>query len=147
MLRSQHSVSAFHHNQRDSLVARPARRDHRAATEELDVGVRGLIARVTQRRSRAPTRQRRAGQAAAARPTIGLALGGGAARGFAHIGVLRTLLAHGIEPDVIVGTSIGAVVGGCYAAGQLDVIEEWARGLTVRGVLALSRHQPVRRAA
>ena len=57
------------------------------------------------------------------RPTIGLALGGGAARGFAHIGVLRTLLAHGIKPDVIVGTSIGAVVGGCYAAGQLDDID------------------------
>lgn len=60
------------------------------------------------------------------RPTIGLALGGGGARGFAHIGVIRTLLQRGIEPDVIVGTSIGAVVGGCQAAGRLDVIEEWA---------------------
>jgi NTE family protein len=69
------------------------------------------------------------------RPTIGLALGGGGARGFAHIGVLRTLLAHGIEPDIIVGTSIGAVVGGCHAAGRLDVIEEWARSLTKRGIL------------
>jgi predicted acylesterase/phospholipase RssA len=69
------------------------------------------------------------------RPTIGLALGGGGARGFAHIGVLRTLLAHGIEPDIIVGTSIGAVVGGCHAAGRLDVIEEWARGMTKRGIL------------
>ena len=59
-------------------------------------------------------------QPAATRPTIGLALGGGAARGFAHIGVMRTLAAHGIVPDVIVGTSIGAVVGGCYAARQLD---------------------------
>ena len=72
---------------------------------------------------------------AAARPTIGLALGGGAARGFAHIGVLRRLEAAGIVPDVIVGTSIGAVVGGCYAARQLNGLEEWARGLTVRGVL------------
>ena len=70
------------------------------------------------------------------RPTIGLALGGGGARGFAHIGVIRTLLAHGIEPDVIVGTSIGAVVGGCHAAGRLDVIEEWARSLTRRGILS-----------
>ena len=70
------------------------------------------------------------------RPTIGLALGGGGARGFAHIGVLRTLLAHGIEPDIIVGTSIGAVVGGCHAAGRLDVIEDWARGLTKRGILS-----------
>ena len=69
------------------------------------------------------------------RPTIGLALGGGGARGFAHIGVIRSLLAHGIEPDIIVGTSIGAVVGGCHAAGRLDVIEAWARGLTRRGIL------------
>jgi NTE family protein len=61
-------------------------------------------------------------------------LGGGAARGFAHIGVLRTLLAHGIRPDIIAGTSIGAVVGGCYAAGQLDTFEEWALGLTRRRV-------------
>jgi NTE family protein len=72
---------------------------------------------------------------AATPPSIGLALGGGAARGFAHIGVMRTLLAHGIVPDVIVGTSIGAVVGGCYAAKQLDTLETWARGLTVRSVL------------
>ncbi len=70
-----------------------------------------------------------------ARPSIGLALGGGAARGFAHIGVLRTLLANDIVPDVIVGTSIGAVVGGCYSANQLDKLEDWARTLTVRGVL------------
>jgi NTE family protein len=69
------------------------------------------------------------------RPTIGLALGGGAARGFAHIGVMRTLAAHGIVPDVIVGTSIGAVVGGCYAAQQLDTLEEWARTLNVRSVM------------
>jgi NTE family protein len=69
------------------------------------------------------------------RPTIGLALGGGAARGFAHIGVLRVLLANGIVPDVIVGTSIGAVVGGCYAAGQLDALEEWARKLTMRSLI------------
>jgi NTE family protein len=72
---------------------------------------------------------------APARPTIGLALGGGAARGFAHIGVIRALEAHGIVPDVIVGTSIGAVVGGCYAAKEMDNLESWARTLTVRGVL------------
>jgi NTE family protein len=73
---------------------------------------------------------------AATRPTIGLALGGGAARGFAHIGVVRTLVKHGIVPDIIVGTSIGAVVGGCYAAKQLDNLETWARGLNVRSVLS-----------
>ena len=64
------------------------------------------------------------------KPIIGLALGGGAARGFAHIGIIRTLAAHGIVPDVVVGTSIGAVVGGAYAAGYLDAFETWARGLT-----------------
>jgi NTE family protein len=69
------------------------------------------------------------------RPVIGLALGGGAARGLAHIGTLRTLIAHGIVPNVIVGTSIGAVVGGAYAAGQLDKLEEWARGLQPRNIL------------
>jgi NTE family protein len=69
------------------------------------------------------------------RPVIGLALGGGAARGFAHIGIVRTLIAHGIIPNVVVGTSIGAVVGGAYAAGQLDTLEEWARGLQPRSVL------------
>ncbi len=69
------------------------------------------------------------------RPVIGLALGGGAARGFAHIGIVRTLIAHGIVPNVIVGTSIGAVVGGAYAAGHLDTLEEWARGLQPRNVL------------
>ena len=51
---------------------------------------------------------------------IGLALGGGSARGWAHIGVLRALSEAGIYPDIIAGTSIGAVVGGCYVAGELD---------------------------
>ena len=69
------------------------------------------------------------------RPVIGLALGGGAARGFAHIGILRTLLAHGIVPNVVVGTSIGAVIGGAYAAGHLDTLEEWARSLQRRNIL------------
>jgi NTE family protein len=71
----------------------------------------------------------------ATRPSIGLALGGGAARGFAHVGIIRTLISRGIVPDVIVGTSIGAVAGGCYAAGQLDGLESWARSLSVRSVL------------
>src|SRR5690349_3357207 len=69
------------------------------------------------------------------RPTIGLVLGSGGARGFAHIGVIRTLIRHGIEPDIIVGASIGAIIGGCHASGRLDLIEEWARGLTRRGIL------------
>ena len=70
------------------------------------------------------------------RPVIGLALGGGAARGFAHIGIVRTLIAHGIVPNVVVGTSIGAVVGGAYAAGHLDTLEEWARRLQPRNVFS-----------
>lgn len=70
------------------------------------------------------------------RPVIGLALGGGAARGFAHIGILRTLIAHGIAPEVIVGTSIGAVIGGSYAAGHLDTLEDWARSLQRRNILS-----------
>ena len=70
------------------------------------------------------------------RPVIGLALGGGAARGFAHIGIVRTLVAHGIVPHVVVGTSIGAVVGGAYAAGHLDRLEDWARSLQPRNILS-----------
>jgi NTE family protein len=69
------------------------------------------------------------------RPNIGLALGGGIARGFVHIGILQVLAKNGIEPDVVVGTSIGAVAGACYVAGKLDDFETWARGLTTRGVL------------
>ncbi len=65
---------------------------------------------------------------------IGIALGGGAARGWAHIGVLRALDDAGIRPDVIAGTSIGAVVGGCYAANRLDEVEDFARSLTRRRV-------------
>jgi NTE family protein len=66
---------------------------------------------------------------------IGLALGGGSARGWAHIGVLRALLEAGIYPDIIAGTSIGAVVGGCYVAGEIDALEQFARELTRRKVL------------
>ena len=65
---------------------------------------------------------------------IGLALGGGAARGWAHIGVLRSLAQAGIVPDIVVGTSIGAVVGGCFAAARLDELEGFARDLTRRKV-------------
>ncbi|MCH9764934.1 MAG: patatin-like phospholipase family protein [Alphaproteobacteria bacterium] len=65
---------------------------------------------------------------------IGLALGGGAARGWAHIGVVRALQNVGIQPDIIAGTSIGAVVGGCQVAGQLDHLEDFARELTKRRI-------------
>lgn len=52
-----------------------------------------------------------------AKPRIAIALGGGAARGFAHIGVLKALESQGISPDIIVGTSAGSVVGALYASG------------------------------
>jgi NTE family protein len=68
---------------------------------------------------------------------IALALGGGAARGWAHIGVLRALDEAGIAIDMIAGTSIGALVGGCYLAGKLDELEEFARGLTKRRIFGL----------
>jgi NTE family protein len=81
-----------------------------------------------------------------AEPKIGLALGGGAARGFAHVGVIKALEAQGIRPDFIAGTSAGSVVGAIYAAGfsPFDVqrlamdldesqITDW--GLPARGVL------------
>lgn len=71
------------------------------------------------------------------RPKIGLALGSGGARGWAHIGVLRVLAREGIVPDIVSGTSIGALVGGCYVAGRLDELEEFARGLTRRRILGL----------
>ncbi len=68
---------------------------------------------------------------------ISLALGGGCARGWAHIGVLRALDEAGIEISMIAGTSIGALVGGCYLAGKLDELEEFARSLTKRRIFGL----------
>ena len=63
-------------------------------------------------------------------PRVGLALGSGAARGWSHIGVIRALEEAGIVPEVVCGTSIGALVGASYAAGRLKELETWVRGLT-----------------
>jgi NTE family protein len=63
-------------------------------------------------------------------PRIGLALGGGIARGWSHIGVLRRLDAIGLVPDLICGTSMGALVGAFYLAGKLDELEGLVRTLT-----------------
>ena len=71
------------------------------------------------------------------RPCIGIALGGGSARGWAHIGVLSALLERGIVPEVVCGTSIGALVGGIYAAGKLKELESWVGDLSRRDVLGL----------
>jgi len=68
---------------------------------------------------------------------IGLALGGGAARGWAHIGAIRALQEAGIKPDVVCGTSIGALVGAVYANGDLDWLEHWVSRLTWRTVVRL----------
>lgn len=69
------------------------------------------------------------------RAPIGLALGGGVARGWSHIGAMRALIEAGIRPDIISGTSIGAIVGAAYLSGKLDVLEKWARSLTQRKMM------------
>lgn len=70
------------------------------------------------------------------RPRIGLALGGGSARGWAHIGVIRALEEAGIRPDLVCGTSIGALVGAACVAGELDRLETWVRSLTPKTVVS-----------
>ncbi len=57
----------------------------------------------------------------ASKPKLALALGGGAAKGFAHVGVIKLLESHGIYPDIVTGTSAGAVVGSLYAAGYSGI--------------------------
>lgn len=68
---------------------------------------------------------------------LGLALGSGSARGWSHIGVIRALERAGYAPDVICGTSIGALVGAVHAAGRLDWLEAWTRQLDWNGVVSL----------
>lgn len=71
------------------------------------------------------------------RPRIGLALGGGSARGWSHIGAIAGLAEAGIHPEIVAGCSIGAVVGGCYAAGKLDDLTAFALSLTRRRVIGM----------
>jgi len=71
------------------------------------------------------------------RTSIALVLGSGGARGLAHIGVIETLVEADYRIDYISGCSMGALVGGIYAAGKMDVYKEWARGLERRDVLSL----------
>jgi NTE family protein len=68
-------------------------------------------------------------------PKIGLALGSGASRGWSHIGVIKALLIEGIEPDIVCGTSVGAIIGGSYVAGNLEKLEHWVLGSTRTDVL------------
>ena len=69
------------------------------------------------------------------RPLIGLALGSGAGRGWTHIGILRGLNEAGVEPDLICGTSIGALVGGAHLSNNMKALETWARSLTKLRIL------------
>jgi len=69
------------------------------------------------------------------KPSIGLALGSGASRGWSHIGVIKALLSAGIEPDIVCGTSVGAIIGGSYVAGNLKKLEDWVLGSTRSDVL------------
>ena len=71
------------------------------------------------------------------KPTIGLALGSGAARGWAHIGVIHALEEVGIRPAMVAGCSIGALVGSGYASGSLDKLEQWVRGIRSLDVMRL----------
>ncbi|MCJ7814775.1 MAG: patatin-like phospholipase family protein [Xanthomonadales bacterium] len=63
------------------------------------------------------------------KPKIALVLGSGAARGWAHIGVIRELASLGVHPDIVAGSSVGAVVAGAYASGNLDAFEDWVCSL------------------
>ena len=66
---------------------------------------------------------------------VGLALGSGGAKGWAHIGVIRALEEAGIHPAIVCGTSMGGVVGAAYAAGELEALEQWVLGLEMRRIM------------
>ena len=66
-------------------------------------------------------------------PKIGLALGSGASRGWSHIGIIKALLREGIEPDIVCGTSVGAMIGASYLTGNLVHLESWGARLVESG--------------
>ena len=72
------------------------------------------------------------------RPKLGIALGSGSARGWAHIGVLRALTEQGIAPDFVAGCSMGAMVGAAFAAGRIEQLETWALSLDWKRVVGLA---------
>ncbi len=82
------------------------------------------------------SKQKQPVRPAVPQPQIGLALGSGLARGFAHIGAIKALQRHNIKPTIVTGTSIGALVGGCYLAGKLDEFEAWAKALNRRKIFS-----------
>lgn len=69
---------------------------------------------------------------------LGLALGGGAALGWSHIGIIQVLEENGIKPDIVTGTSIGSVIGACYVAGEMEALERIARGMNWRRMIRLA---------
>ncbi|MEO1136386.1 MAG: patatin-like phospholipase family protein [Pseudomonadota bacterium] len=91
---------------------------------------------MTDQETQNATDQPSSAEASTTAPAIGLALGGGVARGWAHIGAVRRLDEMGFKPGVIAGTSVGALVGGFWRAGRLDELEGWARSLTKRRMLS-----------
>ncbi len=72
------------------------------------------------------------------RHRVGLALGSGSARGWAHVGVIDALVEAGIEPAIVCGTSMGALVGAAYVAGQLSDLRRWAENATWRQIVRLT---------
>ena len=68
---------------------------------------------------------------------VGLVLGSGAARGWAHIGIINRLKEFGVEPQIVTGCSIGALVGAALASGRIKELEEWVKGLDSWGVFSL----------
>ncbi|RLA47105.1 MAG: patatin-like phospholipase RssA [Gammaproteobacteria bacterium] len=75
---------------------------------------------------------------------IGLALGSGSARGWAHIGVIQALKEMGVEPEIVAGTSIGAIVGAAYAGDRLDDLEGWVRSLNWEKIVQFLGMSPLR---
>ena len=67
---------------------------------------------------------------AATNKTVSLVLGSGGARGLAHIGIIHVLEERGYDIRSIAGCSVGALIGGIYAAGKLDEYEAWVRGIS-----------------
>lgn len=68
-------------------------------------------------------------------PCIGLALGSGASRGWAHIGIIQELAALGVEPDIVCGCSIGSIVGAAYVSGKLDTLHQWVCAFSKRDII------------
>ena len=74
---------------------------------------------------------------AAGAKTVSLVLGGGGARGLAHIGIIRWLEEHGYQIRSVSGCSMGALIGGIYATGKLPEYEQWVRGIDRMGIFSL----------